>query len=127
MPDTFTRNMDHWYPKGTMEEPYLPIEMYDLDLVFPAGMDRLMPPQEKIPDAFKKHSGTRWNELQARWFFSGLPEGTKWVPNKGINKDADFRHLKAIQSSWDPKHEYKEAAVAYLMSLWFKKVDAPKE
>ena len=28
-------------------------------------------------------------------------------------------HLKSILQSFKPKHERKEAGVAYLMSLWF--------
>ena len=33
-----------------------------------------------------------------------------------------IRHLKAILVSYDPKHEHKEAGVAFLLSEWFEDV-----
>lgn len=122
----FTLNMDHWYPTGTLEEPFVPADVSDVKVAFPGSVGDLLPPQEKIPDAFKRHNGTEWNKIVGDWFFKGLPAGTDFVPNKGVEPKAALRHLKTIMGSFDPKHEYKEAAVAYLMSLWFKKVKVPK-
>lgn len=85
--------------------------------VFGGDVDRLMPPMSEIPDEFH-HGHTEWNRVQQDWFFRGL-KGAEWEPKDGIDLAAALRHLKAIQSSWAPKHEHKEAAVAYLMSLWF--------
>jgi hypothetical protein len=42
---------------------------------------------------------------------------------EGVDGNLAFRHLSAIQRSFTPKHEHKEAAVAYLASLWFEDVD----
>jgi hypothetical protein len=61
----------------------------------------------------------------SRWFFSGLPKGTVFVPHEGIDPAKAMRHLRAILGSFEPKHEHKEAGVAYLMSQWFKEVRIP--
>lgn len=112
----------HWYPEGTLAEPYLPQEISKAQEVFPAGVGGLMPPADQIPDEFCEYDRTEWNKIVSQWFFQGLSDKTEFVPQKGIDAEAAFRHLRTIQGSFEPKHEYKEAAVAYLMSLWFKKV-----
>ena len=81
------------------------------------GVDKLMPPYGSIPAEFKS-TGNAWSRWQADWFYSGLKE----IPTAkdGINAKKAMAHLAAIQRSWEPKHEHKAAAVAYLASLWFK-------
>jgi hypothetical protein len=97
-----------------------PQPVSDLELAFGGQMSRLLPPPSEIPDEFH-HGHTKWNKLQQTWFFRGL-SGVTWSPKPGIDQAAAIRHLKAIQASWEPKHEHKEAAVAYLASLWFEDV-----
>lgn len=89
-------------------------------------MNTLMPKMSEIPAEFQRHEGTKWNKIQSRWFFSGLPNGTEFKPKKGVNSDTAVRHLATIQRSFQPKHEHKEAAVAWLMSLWFEDVVIPE-
>src|SRR3990172_3759845 len=108
---------DNWYPKGTLEEPFLPQEIDDVTAAFPASVAQLMPPVEKIPEEFKFWKGTRWNELMAKWFYSGLSISSKFYPREGIDTERALRHIRAILGSFQPKHEYKEASVAYLLSL----------
>jgi len=48
------------------------------------------------------------------------------MPNDGIDQNKALRHIKAILGSFEPKHEHKEAAAAYLLSLWFKSVKYAK-
>jgi len=93
-----------------------PLEVSDLEMAFPAQIrDRLMPPYESIPEEFRRGDGY-WMRWQNRWFCSGLPS---WPKGKeGIDAQLAFRHLHCIQSSYEPKHEHKMAAVAYLASLW---------
>lgn len=81
----------------------------------------LMPTWSAIPDSFKRSSNP-WCQLAHRWFFDGL-EGT-FVPKTGIDLDRAMRQLKLILGSWSPAHEHKEAAVAYLMSLWFERFES---
>lgn len=97
-----------------------PQDVDDVTLAFPADVEPLMPAYEDIPDKFKGY-GNPWVEFQKDWFFSGL-HGSEFTPRKGIDPKKATRHLKAIQGSFQPKHQHKEAAVAYLASLWFKKV-----
>jgi hypothetical protein len=109
---------------GGLKAPYAPVVLSDAEVVFPASVLSIMAPWSEIPKEF--HRGrTKWNELQARWFYEGLPEGTNFRPKDGISTDAALRHLKAILGSFQPKHEHKEACVAYLMSLWFEDIVVP--
>jgi len=86
----------------------------DIDFVSP--MDALMPAYEDIPDEFKRQDNP-WVKLQQKWFFHGLAEIPTAKP--GIDLSVAMEHLSTIQRSWEPKHQHKEAAVAYLASLWF--------
>jgi len=103
-----------------------PQEISDVEIAFPAHVLNRMPEWDEIPPEFKRHRGTRWNELMARWFYDGL-KGHEFCAKEGVDKDAALRHLMAILGSYEPKHEHKEAAVAYLMSLWFTKVTVGNE
>lgn len=87
----------------------------------------LMPPMAYIPEDFRRGRGEarKWVELQQQWFYRGL-RGYVFEAKAGIDKKAALRHLGTIQGSYEPKHEHKEAAVAYLMSLWFDDVKAPE-
>jgi len=95
-----------------------PVEIDSATAAFPASVAHLMPKREDIPAEFKRHNGTKWNRFAADWFFSGI-KATGLIPKEGIDKNAALRHLSAIQRSFEPKHEHKESAVAYLASLWF--------
>lgn len=97
----------------------LPQKVDDLTLVFPADVRTLMPKHKDIPDAYPGMA--KWIKFQQDWFYGGL-EDVKFTPKEGINPKDAWRHLKAIQGSFQPKHEHKEAAIAYLASLWFEDV-----
>lgn len=81
-----------------------------------------MPPRDECETALNAmpDHGRDWIEFQRQWFYEGLPADTTMDLKDGIDGNAAFRHLSAIQGSFEPKHEHKEAAVAYLASLWFK-------
>ena len=81
----------------------------------------LMPNIYSIPDEFSNFNSTnKWVKWQADWFFHGLEKYP--TPKEGIDIDMAMRHLAAIQRSFEPKHEHKQAAVAYLASQWFEEV-----
>lgn len=90
----------------------------DVTVAFPARVENLMPAYASIPDEFKHHRNP-WCEFQAKWFYEGLKKEDFLTAKPGINYNAAMRHLSAIQGSFEPKHEHKMAAVAYLASLWF--------
>ena len=77
-----------------------------------------MPRYEDIPAEFKSDTNP-WVEWQSQWFYAGLPAFPQ--AREGINRNDAQRHLGAIQRSFEPKHEHKMAAVAYLASLWLQK------
>ena len=77
----------------------------------------LMPPHKDIPREFNSDRN-EWTLWQRKWFFEGLDVTPE--PKDGIDAKKAMRHLATIQRSWMPKHEHKEAAVAYLASLWFR-------
>ncbi|TAK93776.1 hypothetical protein EPO05_06940, partial [Patescibacteria group bacterium] len=93
--------------------------MSDLQVAFPASVADLMPAYDDIPEDFRRNRGEArpWIRFQQDWFFRGLP-GAVFTPKDGIDKATAMRHLAVIQGSFEPKHEHKEAAVAYLASLW---------
>lgn len=68
---------------------------------------------------------TKWHEFQTKWFYFGLPPGTQFHMKEGIDGKTAVRHLSCIQKSFQPSHEHKVAAVAYLLSLWCNDVTFP--
>lgn len=100
-----------------------PSEISPLQLAFPAGVANLMPPRDACERELAElpSKGRPWREFQQKWFFHGLT-GAEFVMQDGIDKTTALRHLAAIQGSFEPKHEHKEAAVAYLASRWFVEV-----
>jgi hypothetical protein len=102
-----------------------PTEVSDAQMAFPAQVMDLMPSREECKMALKAlpDQGKRWVDLQQRWFYSGLPKMTEFHVAEGVDSELAIRHLQVIQASYEPKHEHKEAAVAYLASLWFTDFD----
>ena len=96
---------------------YLPHELTNLDVAFGVGVEKIMPPYSDIPDEFK-HGHTKWNDLMNDWFYCGISD-LQVTPKEGIDKQKALLNIRAIIGSFEPKHEHKEAACAYLMSLWF--------
>lgn len=96
-------------------------EYDDVDLVFPTE-DLGWLPMEEIPEEFKRHNGTEWNEIVSAWFFNGLSKKVEFIPKEGVDAEKAFRQLRATIGSWGPKHEHKEAAMAYMMSEWFQEI-----
>ncbi len=86
-----------------------------------ARVDNLIPKWDGIPEEFKR-GNTKWNKLFSDWFFLGLEKGAEFKPKAGVDKAKALRHIRAVMSSFDPGHEHKEAAVAYMLSEWFEDV-----
>lgn len=108
----------YWYPRGTLAAPFAPVVLDDAAVAFPTSVSSLMPPVEAIPEEFGRFPGTKWNRFVTDRFFSGIKSYSA-TPRDGIDPDTAWRHSHAVIGSWEPKHEYKEAAAAYLLSLWF--------
>lgn len=104
-----------------------PQEVTGLALAFGGDMAVLLPPMDSIPENFKHHQGDAksrpWIDWQGEWFFHGVKKDSVKA-RAGVDRDVAFRHLGAIQGSWEPKHEHKMAAVAWLASRWFEAVQS---
>lgn len=98
-----------------------PQEITDLEIAFPANVDKLMPPQASIPEDFVC-GRTFWNKLFHHIFFYGA-DLRPLKAKTDVDKQLALRHLRAVMGSFEPKHEHKESASAYLLSLWFELPD----
>ena len=111
-------------PSGDPAMPYRPVPVTDVQLAFPADVSELIPDWEDIPSEHKDPGGLYSQEFST-WFFHGIAPGTECHPVPGIDAREAFRHVVAIMRSFQPKHEHKEAACRYLMSLWFERIASP--
>lgn len=100
-----------------MAATIMPQKVDDIDLAFPANALKLMPNMEDIPEEFKD-GHTKWNRLFSDWFFFGL-SSLKRTVREGIDQVQAERHIHVVMGSFEAQHEHKEAAVAYLLSLWY--------
>ena len=95
-----------------------PIQEVDaVSAAFSTTVAHLMPAYLDIPEEFRL-GHTKWNRMFSDWFFMGATN-IKYTPKPGVESGKAMRHIKAIMGSFEPKHEHKEAAVAYLLSQWF--------
>lgn len=118
---------EHWYPKGSLQKPFVPQEISKVQQVFPANIGPLMPPVEDIPEEFyDSFPKNKWVSLFNDMFFTGL-KSLDFEPMDNINPQAAMVHIRTIMGSYEPKHEYKAAAVAFLMSIWYKDVKWEKK
>lgn len=100
------------------EDRYVqPAPVTDLQIAFPADLRELLPPLELIPDEFKR-GRNEWTKFVDRWFFEGFPESGV-IRKDGVDAELAYRHLSVLIGSYEPKHEHKVAAVAWLASRWF--------
>lgn len=102
-----------------------PLVIDDVLYAFPGHLDKLLPSWEAIPEEFRD-GHTEWNRFVTDWFFKGWPEDRDLYVRPDIDGQLAFRHLHTIMRSFEPKHEHKEAGVAWLMSRWYADI-RPKE
>jgi len=77
-----------------------------------------MPSYDEIPKEFKGWNQKKWNRLFNDMFFSGI-KIIEFIPKSNIGAEDAWAHLRLWASSFEPKHEHKEAAFAYMASVWF--------
>lgn len=92
---------------------------------FGGNMKDLLPPMIDIPVEFQNE--WKWHKIQSTWFAFGLPKDTVFKPKEGIDTNTALGHLRAIQGSFEPKHEHKVETVSWLMSLWFEDIIVNEE
>lgn len=108
----------------------------DIDVAFPAIVTPYMPSLDSMPKEFSVNVvmnsrpprgdrpgyGPKFAWLFADMFFRGL-KSLKLTPREGVDPDKAWRHLQCIARSFEPKHEHKECAFAYLGDQWFSDVE----
>ena len=95
-----------------------PQDVDDVTLAFPARVGHLMPPEAEIPEQYWQADISWPCRLFNDLFFAGVKR-LKLVPQEGIDTMQAWRHVRAIMGSFEPQHEYKEAACRYLLDQWF--------
>lgn len=86
-----------------------------------------MPKYDTLPDDFRRHNGNEYVRAVASWFFSGakgIPDGVeidgvRFVAKPGVDALQALRAIRAVLGSFEPAHEHKEAACAFMLSEWF--------
>lgn len=99
-------------------------DLQRVDVIF--GDIKHMPKYETVPDEFKKGRGVFCDAI-SEWFFNGAQSATDGIKIGGITFKAKpgvpagkaLAAIKAVLSSFEPKHEHKEAACAFMLSEWF--------
>jgi len=102
-------------------------EINRADIAF--GNIKHMPKYETLPADFKRHNGNDYVKAVSSWFFSGAkatPDGLiidnmKFTAKPGVDRMKALAAIKAVLGSFEPKHEHKEAACAFMLSEWFDK------
>ena len=101
-----------------------PAEIDDAQLAFPANVDELMVKYEDIPQEYK-NGNTDGNKFFSDMFYCGVKD-VELIPKEGIDPDKAWKHIRCITRSFSPKHEHKEACVAYLLEQWYSKLSWTK-
>src|SRR6185437_15064291 len=100
-------------------------ELSQADVAF--GNIKHMPRYETLPPDFKRHNGNDFVRAISTWFFKGakgtpdglIIDGMKFTTKAGVDRAKALGAIKAVLGSFEPKHEHKEAACAYMLSEWF--------
>jgi hypothetical protein len=104
----------------------MPTQMFpiaDFSGIF-ASVLTIMPRYEDIPADFRQFHN-KWVRFFSDMFYVGI-KIKQLKPKDGIDAAKALRHLRTIAVSFEPKHEHKEAAVAYLASQWFDDIEYEK-
>lgn len=104
----------------TLLAPYAPVPVEDVDVAFPAHAMDVMPPMRDIPQKYLRNHP--YHLLLHAWMFTGLDEKVEFHMQPGVDGATAYRHLSVIVGSYQPKHEHKMAAFAFLCAQWFTKV-----
>lgn len=92
---------------------FTPVDVDRISLIFGGDMAK---------DQYQDYKATWGKDLFTDLFHKGL-NTICFYPKPGIDKDKAFNHISSIMRSFQPKHEHKTAACAYLFELWFNKVE----
>lgn len=120
MPRSTSSSGPDGYPDGTMTEPWLPVEVDDVTIAFPAQIMHMLPPWALVDNDEVRYS--EWENFANHWFSLGIPADAQFWLKDGIDGEAMVRHVRAVQGSFQPKHQHKAGGLAFLFSHWFRGV-----
>jgi hypothetical protein len=103
---------------------YLPQDIPASEAAYGAvDTSQWMPAYEAVPVEFKQLNN-KWNILVTGWWFDGVHPAlvVKLRAKEGIDRKKALDQLHACIRSFEPAHNHKMAACAYLMSLWFEEI-----
>lgn len=87
-----------------------------LDVAF--GVKPPLPTWDEIPDEFKR-SSNKYARVASSLFFNGGRLADFGLEVKDGLDDGDvMRAIRTCLGSFEPKHEHKEAGVAFMLSQW---------
>lgn len=110
------------YPLSLMLNFMKPIPVDRLTEIFAVNVKPLMP--DFTTDQARRyrenwHHGESWGfKLFNDMFYKGLTK-LRMIPRPGIDPQIASTHIRCIMRSFEPKHEDKVSACAYLFELWF--------
>lgn len=99
-------------------------ELTGADVAF--GNVKHMPKMADIPAAFTEDRNVFVRAVRS-WFFKGskrdgrsiIIDGKTFTAKPGVDATKALSAIKAVLGSFEPKHEHKEVACAYMLSEWF--------
>ena len=85
-----------------------------------------IPKWDDIPKEFKATSNP-FAHAVSKWFFHGakrfgtsiVVDGITFTVKANLDCGRALTAIRGVMTSWDPSHEHKEAACAYMLSEWF--------
>ena len=109
--------------QSTLERFAQPQDIDAVTHAFPANViGTLMPVASDIPEAFWSWSNA-WNRWAQACFSHGWPTDHRVFPRDDVDAELAATHLHTLLRSYEPKHEHKLAAVGYLASRWFERIE----
>ncbi len=103
----------------------IPEKIDRLDIMF--GNIKHMPRYDDIPTEFKRFHGNPYVDAVSIWFFKGAKgakngieiDGKVFTAKPGVDPKRALAAIKSVLCSFEPKHEHKGAACAFMLSEWF--------
>lgn len=99
-----------------------PQEVSEVEIVFPASVSSLMPPESYDRDLVisAMNGYLPWSGfVGALWAGRVKQETIEMIPRDGIDGETAWRHIVCIMGSYEPKHEHKITALNVLLESWF--------
>jgi len=99
-----------------------PVAVSRIQQVFPANLGDLLPPLDLIPEVFQKRRAGHVSAYASAMALGRIDESLALIKRDDVDPEVAWTHLSTIAGSFEPRHEHKEAALAWLLSLWFREV-----